>query len=564
VSNSAAQPNTPVYTESFVRDIQEHFDAGYQILYVPSVEEARVERHIDIVGDQIGIPVITWDCARGFTREGEPFKPLSDPKYRDVMAALDVICSDNGAIPPMNYRGESVPDNRGSKNCSAIFVFRDTDDFTNNPFVRRRLKNIFEGKLLSNCQLDFQRMLIIVSAVTDVHNKLRSTVTLLDFAMPDELQLLQTVRIIEQSSNAQAPPITEEFAQQIAVSLLGLTEAEAENCLSRCVVRDQGFSPTMLKMIKEEKSAIVKRSEILTYIPEDSVHARSDIGGYDAYLAWLDERKQSYSADAKKLNIDPPRGVVIAGIPGTGKSMIAKATCRALDLPGYVLDIGSLFGSKVGESEQRTREVLKQIDAQKGCVLVIDEADKALGNAHESQGDSGVTRRVFGQLLTWLAESKSRTFVIVTLNRTNGLPPEFFRAGRFDQMWFVDLPNEVERRQIFNIHMRLRGTDPATLPLTEDDWSALIKQTNEYVGAEIEEVVRNARYASFANQRNGAPTFEQLTKAVNDVIPMSRRNADELKAIREFCAEYAKNVTTPLQYNAQAARKSRSVNIKTN
>jgi SpoVK/Ycf46/Vps4 family AAA+-type ATPase len=219
----------------------------------------------------------------------------------------------------------------------------------------------------------------------------------------------------------------------------------------------------------------------------------------------------------------------------------------------------------VGESEQRTRDVLKQIDAQRGCVLVIDEADKALGNAHSSQGDSGVTRRVFGTILTWLAENKSKTFCIMTLNRTEGLPPELTRAGRFDAMFYTDLPNDAERRLILEIHLRKRDVVLENLGLKDGDWAEILKATEGFVGSELEEVVKSARYLALEEAHNaggelhGNPSFDNLIEAIGATVPLTQRDPEGMDKIRDYCKGKAQPVTTPTK---KSSRKGRSRSVK--
>lgn len=208
------------------------------------------------------------------------------------------------------------------------------------------------------------------------------------------------------------------------------------------------------------------------------------------------------------------------------------------------------------------RDALRQIEAQKGCVLVVDEADKAFGNAHDSQGDSGVTKRVFGSFLTWLSEKQSRTFVIMTLNRTKGLPPEFLRAGRFDDLFYTDVPNDASRKEIIEIHLRKRGVDPAALQMESEDWGEIIKKTQGFVGSELEEVVRASRYASFAARQSGLPTFEDLVGAISTIVPMSRRDQEGVQQIREFCKDQGKPVSRLQQLTAgPMGRQHRNVNL---
>jgi hypothetical protein len=531
----------------FETDLEQHIRAGYQVLYIPTSEEMRVEKAIRYVAAHMTPPmtVATWDCFEMFVEDKKVQRSeLKDIKFRNPIAALEAIMD------------EKMFDEK------QIFIFRDLDDYMMDAQVRRRIRTMTESNRLVNSRI--RRPLIILSPKLQIHEKLRTSMTVIDFKLPDATQHKNQIEFIRrsiQSSDPSKKEVSPELQESLSTNLLGLTSMEAENCLSRCLVRHGGFSPDMLRTVKEEKAAIVKKSEVLTYIPEGSLATRDEIGGYDLYMDWLDRRKLAYTPNAIAQNVDFPKGCILLGLPGTGKSVVAKATCMVLGLPGYVLDIGSLFGSMVGESEQRTRDVLKQIDAQQGCVLVIDEADKALGNAHNSSGDSGVTRRVFGTILSWLAENQSKTFCIMTLNRTDGLPPELLRAGRFDAVFYTDLPTDEERLQILHIHLRKRGVDPASLKLSDKDWKEIVKQTKDYVGAELEEIVREARYRALAETGNATPTFEHLIEARIAVVPMTQRDKTAVEAIREFCADRAKPVTTPQSHGKAGNVNSRTVQI---
>lgn len=534
----------------FATVLEEHLRAGYQMMFVQTPEESRVEVEIGRVVKAMSNKfsgLVTWDCFEGFSG---PESLKEDAKNKNPLIALEAIIDD-----------KKLP--KDDKAGNYVFVFRDVDDYMQDPNFRRRLKSLAEGNRLVN--RNRARPIIIVSATLNIHPKLRSSITVIDFALPSEAKLARQVEFIRQSVESKdksRAQVTPELAQAIAVNLLGLTSIEAENCLSRCLVRHAGFKEEMLSTIKDEKAAIVKKSEVMTYIPEDSCRSRADIGGFDLYMNWLDRRKLAYTPEARAHKLDYPKGVALIGLPGTGKSMVAKATCMILGLPGYILDVGALFGSLVGESEQRTRDALKQIDAQKGCVLLIDEADKALGNAHSSTGDSGVTRRVFGTILTWLAENNSRTFCIMTLNRTEGLPPELTRAGRFDAMFYTDLPTDAERRQIMEIHLRRRGVDLSQLSLGPAEWDELLRKTQGYVGAELEEVIREARAMMFETARHGVPDFQCLMEAASSIVPMTVRDPEGMNAIREFCKDKAKPVTSPAKTKqVGTARQNRVVNV---
>lgn len=526
----------------FSQGLDEHIRAGYQMLGAVTPEEARLEVEISKVGRELEMPMITWDVSEGFSG---PETAKGQQKYKSPHVALAAVAASDGPFGSENH----------------IFVFRDLDDFMMDPTVRRTIRSLCEGNRLVNKR--YKRPIILTGPRLNLHDKVKSCVTLVDFDLPDEAKLrrvLDFVRASIESSDAAKSTCTDELADNIVGCLRGLTSNEAENALARCLVRHGGFTEEMLGTIKDEKAQIIKKSEVLTYIPEEKQADRQEIGGFDLLLSWIDRRKLAYGREARAERLDYPKGITLIGVPGTGKSYVAAAVARQLGLPGYIMDVGSVFGSLVGESEARMREAIKQVEAQQGCVLLLDEADKAFGGAADSTGDSGVTRRVFGQLLTWLSDKKDRTFVIMTMNRTKGIPPEFLRAGRFDATWYTDLPHEGERKQIIDIHLRKRGVDPAALDFGEGDWKTLVGKTGNFVGSELEEMVKESRYIAFERRQTGVPTFAEMMEAAAGIIPISQLDQESVTEIREWCRNRAKPVTSPFAEKG-GRKRSRSVDV---
>lgn len=527
-TNAAALP--PL--SKFGVNLTEHLRAGYQILYVQTTEEHRAEVEITDVANRNDYAVLSWDGFEGFTPPPLGMKADENKTYRSAIAALDYAANETGQL----------------KDKQVLFVFRDLDDFMAEPLVRRRLKTFFEDARLVRDK--FHHPILILSSRLLIHEKIKSAVAVLDFDLPGPEQLNNTVTYLYESSadrkgrGRQLPPPSQELHDAVVNCLLGLGGTEAENCLARCIIRHGGFVPEMLSTIKEEKAAIIKKGEVLTYIPEDATSTRGEIGGFENLLEYFDRRKLAYTREAQEIKLDYPRGIVLVGIPGTGKSMIAKAASRIMGLPGYIFDVSAVFGSHVGESEAKMRDTLKQIEAQRGCVLLVDEADKAFGGTSDaSSGDSGVTKRVFGKFLNWLAEKNDKTFVIMTMNRTAGIPPELLRAGRFDAIFYTDLPTAEERRLILEIHFRKRGVDPAALGWQDAEWAEVIAKTDTFVGSELEEVVRESRAIAFQARRVGIPSLSEVLVAANGIVPLARTDAKGIEEIRNWCKDSAKPVS---------------------
>lgn len=545
MASANAPTSATAPADGFNQLLHEHLCAGYQCLFTPTAEEARLEMAVAEVARKLDMGTVVWSADEGFSVDA-----LSGPqnqKYRSPVEALRAITTEVCKIG----------------NGQNVFIFRDLDDFFADPIVRRLIRTLTEGNKLVNKR--FKRPILLVSSKRQLHEKVKNCVTQIEFELPGEDMLRKTVEFVRSSietNDRSKAEISPELFDKIVNSLRGLTSNEAENALSRCLVRHDGFSDAMIGTILDEKAQIIKKSEVLTYIPEARQATREEIGGFGQLMDWVGRRRLAYSREAQSMQIDYPKGVVLIGVPGTGKSYVAAAVARLLGLPGYIMDIGSVFGSLVGESEQRMRDAIRQIEAQQGCVLLLDEADKAFGGATDSQGDSGVTRRIFGQLLTWLSNKKDRTFVIMTLNRTNGIPPEFLRAGRFDAVWYTDLPTATERQQILQIHFKKRGVAADQLCLTEDQWTTLIEQTQQFVGAELEQLVVESRYISFERRGSAFPTFEEIIEAKAAIIPIATLEKEKVEEIRTFCQNRARNVSAVTAVGGERrARHRRSVDI---
>ncbi len=561
---SAADAASSETRSEFQTVVEQHIRAGYQALYVATSEEARAEEELAKLAKEIGFTFVTWDHAEGFSTLPEI---KGKDAFRAPPMALKLLLDDS-----LKDASDAERNKRIIKQDKVLFVFRDFDDFTNDPLVRRTLRTLIEHNKLVNKRLKWP--IVILSPKLNIHEKLKTVLTVVDFKLPDDERLGKSVDFTEASiehhrkqTNKPSVKCSPEMREELIANLRGLTGTEAENVLARCVVAYKEFKPEMISMIKDEKANIIKKGEVLTYIPDQGVASAEEIGGFDQYLSWLKRRKLSYSKQARAHNIDYPKGVVLLGIPGTGKSMVAKASARLMGLPCYIMDVGAVFGHLVGESEQRMRDAIAQVEAQRGCVLLVDEADKAFGGAADAQGDSGVTKRVFGKFLSWLAEKQDQTLVIMTLNRTAGLPVELLRAGRFDAIFYTDLPNADERLQILHIHLRKRGVNPATMKLSKADWKAVVTKTNGYVGAELEEVIRESRYMCYEERGTGEPNLEELLAAAASVIPLTARDPEAMAKIREFCKDQGKPVTTPKSFGTatgDAGTRSRAINVDEN
>lgn len=514
-----------------------YIKAGYQILYIHSPEELRVEltivRAISALNEQRlmkgyhTLEVVTWDINAGFkTLNDRLYADKKKPPVLDPAAVLDRIID-------------------GSEAPSAIFVLRDFDDYLAANSIRRKLQSIDSQRLIGNMG-EFSRVIVILSSKLNIPDKLKHHISILPFALPDERVINERIDYsVRELSKPMLANLTETLRTDLTQNLTGLTAQEVDNAVCRSLVLSGGISKDMLAYVKDEKAMTFEQGQILTYTPDNRLPNMADIGGYEALFDWISRAKMSFSKAARENKMDIPRGIGLLGAPGSCKSVCAKGIAKLLELPSLSMDFSAIFGSKVGESETRMRETLAQIDAQDGCVLLIDEVDKMLGGADSSSGDSGVTRRVFGNLLTWMAEKKSRTFVVFTMNRMDFLPPELTRAGRLDKLWFVDMPDATVRRKIMEIHFRKRGVAMSDLNISDRGWSTIMQATENFIGSEVETVVIESRRLSFFDGYRTLPTEEEIITAAKDIISLWSREEDKMLKFKKDLTGIATSVAYP-------------------
>lgn len=310
-------------------------------------------------------------------------------------------------------------------------------------------------------------------------------------------------------------------------SCQGLSMERIRRVLARGIAANGAFSPDDIDLILEEKRQTIRQTQILDFYP--ATERISDIGGLDNLKDWLIKRGGSFSERARQYGLPHPRGLMLVGIQGTGKSLTAKAIAHHWHLPLLRLDVGRLFAGLVGESESRTRQMIQLAEALAPCVLWIDEIDKAFAG-FEGRGDSGTTSRVFGTFITWLSEKTSPVFVVSTANNIGALPPELLRRGRFDEIFFVGLPSQTERDAIFNVHLsRLRPHNVKSY-----DTSRLAYETPDFSGAEIEQAIIEAMHIGFSQNRDF--TVDDILEAASQLVPLARTAKDQVDALQAWAA----------------------------
>ena len=469
--------------------------ARYPLIYIPTREEERVEGAIAQVAQKGSRGVYTWDFVDGY--QGNP----NDAGFgrRNPVQALELV--------------EKLP-----AASSAVFILRDFHRFLDDVSVARKLKNL--ARLLKSQP----KNLVILSPELNIPDDLSEVMTVQDFPLPgfDDIKA-QLAQLLA----ATGKTLESRTVDALVRSCQGLSMERIRRVLARAIATHGEIQPDDIDLILEEKRQSIRQTQILDFYP--ATEKISDIGGLDNLKDWLLRRGGSFSERARQYGLPHPRGLLLAGIQGTGKSLTAKAIAHHWHLPLLRLDVGRLFGGLVGESESRTRQMIQLSEALAPCVLWIDEIDKAFAGAN-SQGDAGTTSRVFGTFITWMAEKTSPVFIVATANNIQTLPPELLRRGRFDEIFFVGLPSQDERREIFSVHLsRLR---PHTLQ--DFDLERLAYETPDFSGAEIEQMLVEAMHTGFSQNRDF--TTDDILEAASQIVPLARTAKDQIEVLQAWAA----------------------------
>jgi SpoVK/Ycf46/Vps4 family AAA+-type ATPase len=392
---------------------------------------------------------------------------------------------------------------------------------------------------------DVSRTLVITAPVRVIPPELDEVTHLLDFPLPtaEEIRELLETMIDNNASGGGRIKIHADAAaqEQLVHAALGLSMAEAENAFARAMVNDGTLTAADIAVVLDEKRQVVRKSGVLEFVKGDI--DLDDVGGLNNLKRWLSRRDGSWLGGARAYGLPAPKGVLITGVPGCGKSLTAKATAASWGLPLLRLDIGRIFSGLVGSSEQNLRTAIATAEAVAPCVLWVDEIEKGFSNT-TGQGDSGTTARVFGTFLTWMQEKSRPVFVVATANNIDALPPEFLRKGRFDEIFFVDLPTSHEREVIWKLQMGARATEANGLDAVigdEDAIADLVAASENHSGAEIEQAVISALYEGYS--AGGAVTRATVHQVVETMIPLAVTQAEEVQRIRTWAAERAVRAT---------------------
>lgn len=478
-----------------------YMNAGFPILYITSFEEEKCDRIIEEAADYRR--VVSWSEATGFCDKAEN---VSEPA-RDLLDTLAMIVAQEESLE------------------RKVLVLKNIHQYLNDPQVIALLKE-FTKKI--NAGLDC--CVVIVAPVCVIPKELENVIILLDMDVVQREEIEKIIVEFLKEQDAELP--TDNLIKELAGAFKGLSEYEIKNILALALADDGEITSNDLSLVFEQKRQMIKKSGILEMVQVDE--SMDDVGGLEILKKWLERKANVFKRidKAKEFGVDFPKGVLIAGMPGCGKSLSAKAAAKLFEVPLLRMDLGRLMGKYVGESEANMRKAIALAEAISPCVLWIDELEKAFAGIGAAGGGGEVTTRLFGTFLTWMQEKKSMAFVVATANNIQSLPPELLRKGRFDEIFYVELPSAEERKKIFSIHLQKRKQSIADIDLDK-----LVEHTKGYSGADIEGVVKDSVEAAFVENKNRLTT-DDILAAIGETYSLSDTMQDDLKAIK---AVYEKN-----------------------
>jgi AAA+ superfamily predicted ATPase len=478
----------------FEQELDVYLRARFTLVVLVTPEEERALQAVKAVCERGKRPCLTWDVADGFVALAAGGQV---PAARDPLSALEQIDKAEG---------------------DAVYVLKDFHECWGNGQIKRKLRGVAQ-------RLKFTRKSILVTTpAAKLPEELRDEAVVVDLAPPTAEELEAVLARLTRVPGVKVN-LTKLGREKLVQAALGLTAAQAQRVFAKAIVADGVLDDRDIGLVTDEKKQIIRESEALEFYPVTETLA--DVGGLGVLKEWLRLRERAFTQEARAYGLPPAKGIALIGIPGTGKSLTAKMIGGLWQLPLLRLDVGALFGSLVGESEERARRALRLAETCSPAVVWIDEAEKALASGGL---DGGTSTRVLGTILTWMQEKTAPAFVVVTANDISRLPPEFLRKGRFDEIFFLDLPTPEERKEIFLVHLRKRKRVPGDF-----DLDRLAREAEGYVGAEIEQAIVDAMYVGFNAGREF--TTEDIAAALKRQVPLSVSARETVGMLRNWLRE---------------------------
>jgi len=486
---------------AFKDELELYVRSRFTVINLITYEEERAMTVLDEITRERQLCLYTWDFADGLTARAPTGTKAEGPKA-DPLTALEHI--------------------EKSKE-EGLFVLKDFHHaWDRQPRIIRKLRNLAQALKYT------RKTIVITSPAAVVPPELKDDVFVLEFPSPDYTEMERILDKLTGDSNAEVS-LSAAAREKLIKSALGLSSNQAQRVFAKAIVTHGKLDERAIEIVLAEKKQIIRESGALEFYA--ATETIGDVGGLEVLKGWLRVREKAFTQEAADYGLPTPKGIALIGIPGTGKSLTAKMVSGLWRLPLLRLDMGAVFGSLVGQSEENIRKALRLAETVSPCLLWIDEMEKAFAGGGGGGGDSGTSVRVFGTIITWMQEKTKPVFIVATANNIAGLPPETLRKGRFDEVFFLDLPTTEERREIFKVHLGKRR------PVIRDfDLDALAHASEGFVGAEIEQAVIDAMHAAFDD---GAREFssQDILASLNDIVPLARSQREDIEYLRNWLRE---------------------------
>jgi hypothetical protein len=510
-------------------DVAALLRARNALLWIVTREEARVERFLVEAAQSAQYEPRFWDCATGVTNlAGEPVN--GGESVTDPVAALTAIRSGVGR---------------------QLWVMRDLPTWLRDPSALRNLRSL--ARSLPSAPRDQARAIVVLTPSNEIPPELAGHAIVVEWPMPDRAEVAAildaVIAALPEAVRANAAP---NGVRDAAIdAAVGLTAEEAQSCYARSLVSSRKIDPVT---VAQEKKRVISREKVLEWF--DPISGGLDaVGGLEGLKSWLQTRRSAFSARAREYGLPAPKGCLLVGVPGCGKSLTAKAVATAWGMPLLRLDLGALKSKWVGESEGNIRKALKVAETVSPCVVWLDEIEKALGGATQGAADGGVSTDALGTILSWMQERQGSVFVVATANDVSALPPELLRKGRFDELFFVDLPSSSERAAIVRTALKAHGRESVKVALDE-----VAAATESFTGAELAALVPDALYAAFADGEREITTADLLA-AAKTTVPMAETAKEKVDKLRAWAKGRARSASAPEKAVAKGGNGARALDI---
>jgi SpoVK/Ycf46/Vps4 family AAA+-type ATPase len=499
-------------------DVTALLKSRHTFLWVTSLEESRVERALVEAAGAATYKVVLWDCEQGLTNpDGTPVEKIQDPA-----AALAWLGATSGRV---------------------ALVMRDLHAWVRDPSLLRSLRNAH--RRMQGLPRGSARAVIALTPSGEVPPDLRGCATVLDWPLPDRAEvaalLKDTLGALAEGTPAKA--LAGDAFEAAVDAAVGLSASEAENCYSLSLVTRKAIDAGR---IADDKRRIISRIPGLTWAKPEP-RGLDAVGGLDLLKSWLRERRSAFGVRARAYGLPSPKGALLVGVPGGGKSLTAKALASYFEVPLIRCDVGAMRSKFVGDSEANVRRMLQTVESLGRCVLWLDEMEKALAGGSGPQGDGGVAADALGTILSWMQDRTCEAFVLATANDVRALPPELLRKGRFDEVWFVDLPTTAEREAVLRAALSERGRDASEIEVRE-----VAEATDGFVGAELAALVPDAMFRAFADNERAVSTAD-LLHAARQVTPLSKTANKRIEDLRDWAKGRARPASSPETTTSGAA-----------